>query len=245
MALLSGISSLQAQDSPTDDRHQVDNRSDTTLGLSYEEVPMRPATILSALLLCLPATLDAQSKTKSVGDLERFEVSGLPATPNSDLERQIFLFLRAHRKGDLTDATRIHMLLAPYYKEIGDQARANICSRRAADAWEVGSKAPPETAASPGTPPFSPERTFRRSFTYTDDLNVAHTWEFYLDGTVSHGVMGGANEVGPTEFGWYSRTKTQMRLWQLKNGDRTVDFELFGPDGADGAKMAGVLMKSA
>jgi hypothetical protein len=207
---------------------------------------MRPAAILTALLLCLPATLDAQSKTKPVGELERFEVSGLPATATSDIERQIFLFLRAHRRGDLTDATRIHMLLAQYYKEIGDQARANICSRKAAEAWEAGSKALPETAASPGTPPFSPERTFRRSFTYTDDLNVAHTWEFYLDGTFSHAIMGGANEVGPTEFGWYSRTKTQIRLWQLKpNGDRTVDFELLGPDGADGAKMAGVLMKSA
>jgi len=205
---------------------------------------MRPAMLLPALLLCVPASLEAQAKPTR--DLERFDVSGLPAAPTNDTERQIFLLLRAHRKGDLTDATRIHMLLAQYYKDIGDPARANDCSRKAAAAWEAGKNAPPETAASPGTPPFSPERTLRRTFTYTDDLNVTHTWEFYLDGTFSHAVMSGANEVGPSEFGWYTRTKTQVRLWQLSpSADRTVDFELLGPDGADGAKMAGVRMKSA
>jgi hypothetical protein len=204
---------------------------------------MRCAIIVAASLMSFAASLDAQSKNKPAGDFERFEVSGLPQTPGSDFEKQIFLFLRAHRKGDLTDATRIHMLLAQYYKEIGDQTRANICSRRAADAWDAGSNAPPETAASPGKPPFAPERTFRRTYTYADDLNIAHTWDFYLDGTYKHEVSGAPGGVGPTETGWYTRTKTQMRLWQFTpSADRTVDFELVGPDGADGAVMAGMRM---
>ena len=51
---------------------------------------MRPAMILPALLLCLPLSVDAQDKKPS-RDFERFEVSGLPATPSSDTEKQIFL----------------------------------------------------------------------------------------------------------------------------------------------------------
>ena len=206
---------------------------------------MRSAMILPALLLCLPLSVGAQDKKPS-RDFERFEVSGLPATPSSDTEKQIFLLLRAHRKGDLTDATRIHMLLSQYYKEVGDQALAIICSRKAAEAWEAGSKAPPETAKSPGKPPFSPDRTLRRTFTYTDDLNISHTWDFYLDGTFSHAVSGASSDVGPTETGWYTRNRLEMRIWQLKPSvDRTVPFELLGPDGADGAVMGGVRMAPA
>ena len=202
---------------------------------------MRPAILLPALVFCLNASVDAQ--TKKPRDLERFDVSGLPATPSNDVERQIFLFLRVHRKGDLNDATRIHMLLAQYYKDMGDRVRADDCTRMAADAYEAGSKMAPETARSAGTPPFSPERTFRRSFVYTDELNVAHTWEFYLDGTFSHAVSNESRE-GPNEKGWYTRNRAQMRIWQLKPSvDRTVTFELLGPDGSDGAVLDGVRMK--
>jgi hypothetical protein len=204
---------------------------------------MRYATILAALLLWLPASMDAQAK-KSASEFERFDVSGLPATPSTDVERQIFLLLRVHRKGDLADATRIHMMLAQYYKDMGDNARADGCSRTAAAAWNAKSDAP-ETAKSAGKPPFSPERTLRRSFTYTDELNVEHTWEFFVDGTYSHVLSSASgNGAGPTESGWYTRTSAQMRLWQLRPSvDRTVSFELLGPDGVDGAILDGVRMK--
>ena len=200
--------------------------------------------VLLAMLLSLPASVGAQGK--KARDFERFDISGLPATPTNDNERQIFLFLRAHRKGDLTDATRIHMLLAQYYKEIGDKARADDCSRLAAAAYEAGNNMAPETAGSAGKPPFAPERTFRRTYVYADDLSITHTWDFYLDGTFSHAVRGGSSEVGPNETGWYTRTRTQLRLWQSKPGvDRTVDFQLLGPDGAEGAVMGGTRMAPA
>jgi hypothetical protein len=201
---------------------------------------MRPVILLPALVLCLTASVDAQKPKR---DLERFDVSGLPATPNNDIERQIFLFLRVHRKGDLNDATRIHMLLAQYYKDVGDKVRADDCTRMAADAYEAGSKMAPETARSPGKPPFSAEKTFRRTFVYADDLNVTHTWEFYLDGTFSHAVTSESRAAGPNETGWYTRNRAQMRIWQLNPSvDRTVTFELLGPDGSDGAIMDGVRM---
>lgn len=205
---------------------------------------MRPVIVFSALVFCISASLDAQSK-KPARDFERFDVSGLPATPSSDVERQIFLFLRVHRKGDLNDATRIHMLLSQYYKDIGDKSRAEDCARKAADAYQASSAMPPETAGSEGKPPFSPQQTFRRAYAYTDELNVAHRWEFYLDGTFSHSVATGASPVGPNETGWYTRSRAQMRIWQSKPSvDRTVSFELLGPDGSDGAILDGVRMKS-
>lgn len=206
---------------------------------------MRTVAVLLALLLCLPASVGAQAK-KAARDLERFDVSGLPATPTSDNERQIFLFLRAHRKGDLTDATRIHVLLAQYYKEVGDKARADDCSRLAAAAYEAGSNMAPETARSAGKPPFTSELTFRRTYVYLDDLNITHTWDFYLDGTFSHAVSRDSSEVGPNETGWFTRTRRQIRLWQLKPSvDRTLDFQLLGPDGADGAVIGGTRMAPA
>lgn len=204
---------------------------------------MHARFLLPVLLLCVAPTVDAQTK-KPTRDVERFEVSGLPAKPSTDLERQIFLFLKVHRKGDLTDATRIHMLLAQYYKEKGDAARADDCNRLAAEAWDATNGSAPESAGSEGKPPFEPERTLRRAFAYTDDLNVVHTWEFYVDGTFSHAVNSGSGEPGPTETGWYTRRDRQLRLWQRSPSvDRTVDFELVGPDGSEGAVMAGVRMK--
>ena len=204
---------------------------------------MRARVLLPALLLWLAAPVGAQP-AKSTRDLERFNVSGLPAAPHSELEQQIFLFLKVHRKGDLTDATRIHMMLAQYYKAKGDAARAEDCTKSATDAWNAASGGSSETAGAAGKPPFAPERTFRRTFVYTDDVNVAHTWEFYADGTFSHAVSSGSSEAGPTETGWYTRQDRRLRLWQKQPSvDKTVDFELLGPDGSDGAIIGGVHMK--
>lgn len=205
---------------------------------------MRARILVPVLLLCLAPTIDAQTKTPT-RDVERFDVSGLPATPSTDLERQIKLFVKVHRKGDLTDATRIHMMLAQYYKAKGDAARAESCNKLAADAYGATSDATPETAGSEGKPPFEAERTLRRTFVYTDSLSVTHTWEFYVDGTFSHAVSGGSSPATPTETGWYTRRDRQLRLWQVRPSvDRTVDFELIGPDGSEGAVMAGVRMKT-
>lgn len=202
---------------------------------------MRAGILLSALVLGLTTSLGAQAR-KSTRDLERFDVSGLPATPTSDLERQIFTLLRVHRKGDLADATRIHMMLADYYREIGDRARSADCTKLAAAAYEASSIATPETAGAEGKPPFTPQATFRRTFSYTDDLNVTHTWDFFADGSFTHAVGDGSAE-GPKETGWYTRDGRKMRLWQQQPSvDRTVDFQLIGLDGSEGAVMAGVTM---
>ena len=72
---------------------------------------MRAGILVSALALCVASSLDAQTK-KPQREVERFDVSGVPATPTNEREREILLLVKAHRKGDLTDATRIQMLLA-------------------------------------------------------------------------------------------------------------------------------------
>ena len=204
---------------------------------------MRAGILLTVLVLCAAPSLGAQPK-KAQRDLERFDVSGIPTTMQSDLERQILLFVKVHRKGDLTDATRIHMMLAQYYKQHGDAARADDCTRLAGEAYNGTSAGAPETAGAPGKPPFEPQATFRQAFVYTDDVNLEHTWEFYVDGTFSHMVSGTAQRSGLTETGWYTRNGREMRLWQLKpKADRTLEFELIGPDGSEGAVLAGVRMK--
>jgi hypothetical protein len=206
---------------------------------------MRAGVLLSALVLLVAPSLCAQQKP-SRRELERFDVSGLPATPSNDAERQILLFVKVHRKGDLNDATRIHMMLAQYYKEHGDMARADDCNRLAGEAYTATSGAAPETAGAPGRPPFEPEATFRRTFTYADDQHVEHTWEFYVDGTFNHTVNSTSGEAAPAETGWYTRHDRQLRLWQARpKTDRTVEFELVGPDGSEGAVLAGVRMKPA
>lgn len=206
---------------------------------------MRARILLSLALLCVVPSLDAQTK-KPQRDVERFDVSGVPATPTNEREREILLLVKAHRKGDLTDATRIQMLLSGYYKQKGDATRADDCNLLAAEAYNATSNSAPETAGAPGKPPFEPQATFRRTFVYTDEQRVEHTWDFYLDGTFNHTVNNEAGVSSPPETGWYTRHKREMRLWQLQpNTDRTVDFELRGPDGSDGAMMAGVRMKPA
>ena len=201
---------------------------------------MRAGIVLSVVLLLAAPSLAAQGNKPS-REIERFDVSGLPATPRTDVERQILLFVKVHRKGDLTDATRIHMMLAQYYKDRGDATRADDCNRLAADAYNATATAPPETAGAAGHPPFERQATFRRTFVYTDEQTAEHTWDFYTDGSFSHSVSTGASEKG-----WYTRQGREMRLWKSNpKADHTVAFELVGPDGSDGAVMAGVQMKPA
>ena len=205
---------------------------------------MRPIVLFLILLFALPVPAAAQA-TKRARDVERFDVAGLPKTPNSERERDIFLLLRVHKKGDLADATRIHAMLAEYYKERGDAARADDCQRMAADAWDAASGAERTSAHSPGKAPFAPEGTFRRTFTYTDELKVTATWEFFIDGTFARTVSDPSRAgAGPSEAGWYRVLDGRMRMWQVRPVvDRTVAFELLGLDGKDGAVLDGVTIK--
>lgn len=204
---------------------------------------MRIAALFACLVLALPVTATAQTAARKA-ELERFDTSGLPKTPTTELEKEIFLLLRVHKKGDLTDATRIHMKLADYYKAKGEAAKAADCTKMAGDAWDAANGAIPNSAMSPGKPPFQVEGTFEKTFTVTDELKVMHTWQFYVDGTFSHSVMMPGTGEGPTELGWYTLKEGQMRLWQqTPKVDRTVTFEFIGPEGSDGAVLDGVRMK--
>ncbi|MFN8581412.1 MAG: hypothetical protein U0163_10600 [Gemmatimonadaceae bacterium] len=207
---------------------------------------MRTNVLLCALSLAMPlATTPTSLAAQKPANVERFEVAGLPKTPTTDLEKEIFMLLRVHKKGDLADATRIHMKLAEYYKHVGDNARAADCTKSAEAAWQaISGNTAPTSAASPGSPPFDPAGTFEGSFLYVDDLKVEHRWDFFVDGTYSHRITDGrdASVRPPTELGWYSVTGDAMRLWQLQpKSDRQVTFRLL--DG--NAVMNGMTMKPA
>ena len=205
---------------------------------------MRPG-LLVALAVVLPLALQGQA-TSRARDVERFEVSGLPATATNDLEREIFLLLRIHKKGDFTDASRIHVKLAQYYQSQGKSALADDCNRMAMRAWEAATGERPTSAGSAGSPPFEPLNTLAAVFSYSDDLRVEHTWEFFMDGTFAHSLTNDSTttSAGPRELGWYSIAGGRLRLWQMRPRlDRTVSFELLGEGGKDGATLDGVRMK--
>ena len=72
---------------------------------------MRCCQILLAVALSIPMAAPAQPSARPANP-ERFDVSGLPPKASSALEQEIFTLLRYHRRGDLRDATRIHLKLA-------------------------------------------------------------------------------------------------------------------------------------
>lgn len=200
---------------------------------------------LLILALTLPASADAQSSRRPAS-VERFDTAGLPAVPASELEKEIFTLLRIHKSGDYSNASRIHLLLAQYYKALGDAKMEDICNDKALKAWEAASGERPTSAGSQGSPPFDSENTFEGVFTYTDDVKVQHTWEFFHDGTYAHSL---ATEEQPDgtglrERGFYTLSGGRIRLWMMKpRADRRVSFELTGAGGTDGAVMDGVRME--
>lgn len=206
---------------------------------------MRAALLILALAIALPRTAPAQVTAKP--EVEQFNVAGLPKTPSSDKERELFALLAEYRKGDFATATRIHLMLAEYYREQGARTTFDECLRQAAEAWAAGSAADHASADSPGRPPFVLRGTFRLAFTNTDDLGITHTWNFFRDGTYAHSIADSARrDAGPVERGWYAVADGRMRLWQvLPTVDRNVAFEFIGVGGRDGAILDGVRMKSA
>ena len=208
---------------------------------------MRSLHILLAAALAIPVTATAQ-KGAQPANPERFDVSGLPQSPSSTREKEIFTLLRYHRRGDLKDAARIHLMLADYYKEIGNKTKADDCTKMATEAWEAAENGVRVSAGTPGTPPFEPAGSFRQNFAYADtELGASHRWEFFEDGTYLHSLTTPAGQTAPPpkELGFYTILNGQIRLWQAAPAlDRTVAFELLGDAGKGGAILDGAKMRA-
>ena len=207
---------------------------------------MRYRYLLFGIALFVPVIAASQATPRQMNP-ERFDVAGLPQAASTDLEKEIFMLLRYHRRGDLRDATRIHLKLAEYYKEQGDKLRADDCTKLAGEAWEAAEKGIRTTAGTGGTPPFESTGAFRRNFAYSDDaVGVSHRWEFFDDGTFAHSLTTppGQTAAPPRELGFYTILGGQIRLWQPQPAvDRTVTFELLGHEGKDGIVLDGVRMR--
>ncbi len=208
---------------------------------------MRYRLLTLITLTILPAVALAQGAPRT-SSVEKFDVAGLPKSAESDIERQIFTLIRYHKRGDLRDAARIHLMLADYYKARGESSRADDCTRLASEAWEAAERGVRTSAGTSGSPPFELTRTFRQNFAYSDEsLDVTHRWEFYDDGTYAHSLTTpvGQSAPPPTELGFYLLLDGQVRLWQPRPAlDRTVSFELLGENGKGGAVMDGVKMRA-
>lgn len=207
---------------------------------------MRIRHLLLTALVVMPCMTSAQAAPRGTG-VEKFDVAGLPKAADTDLEKQIFTLVRYHKRGDLRDASRIHLLLAEYYKAKGETARADDCTKLATEAWDAAEKGVRSSAGTPGSPPFELLGTFRQNFAYSDEsLGVSHRWEFFDDGTFAHSltIPPGQTVPPPTELGFYSVSNGQIRLFQLRPAvDRTVGFELLD-GGKGGAVMDGVKMRA-
>ena len=203
--------------------------------------------ILLAVALAIPVTATAQNGARPANP-ERFDTSGLPQSPSNAREKEIFTLLRYHRRGDLKDAARIHLMLSEYYKEIGDKSKASDCAKMASEAWEASENGVRFSAGTPGNPPFELVGTFRQNFAYADaELGASHRWEFFEDGTYLHSLTTPAGQAAPPpkELGFYTISNGQIRFWQAAPVlDRTVTFELLGDAGKDGAVMDGVKMRA-
>lgn len=208
---------------------------------------MRCRHVLLVMALAVPVIAHPQV-TPRVSGVERFDTAGLPASAASTLEKEIFTLIRYHRRGDLRDATRIHLKLAEYYKERGEITRADDCTKMANEAWEAAEKGLKVSAGTTGTPPFEPARTFRQNFAYADEeLGASHRWEFYDDGTYAHSLTApaGQDTPPPKELGWYTVLDGQIRLWQTRPQlDKTVSFELLGDMGKNGLVLDGIRMRA-
>jgi hypothetical protein len=207
---------------------------------------MRSLHIVVALALVLPGS--AYSQGVSRAGMERFDTAGLAVSGAGAAEKEIFTLIRYHRRGDLKDAARIHLMLAEYYKQSGQAKRADDCSKMASEAWEAAENGVRVSAGTTGTPPFELKGMFRRNFAYTDDeLGATHRWEFFDDGTYAHSLTtpAGASAPPPTEVGFYSVSDGQLRLWQTRPAlDRTVSLTLLGESGQNGAVLDGIRMRA-
>ena len=207
---------------------------------------MRSVHIAFAIALLAP--LGVQAQVLPNRSVERFDTAGLSADRVGTAEKEIFTLIRYHRRGDLKDAARIHLMLAEYYKQNGQAKRADDCSKLATEAWEAAENGVRVSAGTTGTPPFELKGLFRRNFAYADEeLGASHRWEFFDDGTYAHSLTTPAGQLAPppTELGFYSVFDGQIRLWQTRPAlDRTVPFTLLGNGGQDGAVMDGIKMRA-
>ena len=207
---------------------------------------MRSLLIFLALAIAVPASAHAQAVPRT--GMERFDTAGLSVTSTAAAEKEIFTLIRYHRRGDLKDAARIHLMLAEYYKQNGQAKRADDCSKLASEAWEAAENGARVSAGTSGSPPFEPQGVFRRNFAYTDEeLGASHRWEFFDDGTYAHSLPTPAGQAAPPpkELGFYSVSDGQIRLWQTRPAlDRTVPFQLLGDGGQNGVVLDGIRMRA-
>lgn len=207
---------------------------------------MRSVHIIFALVMMGPVAARAQAVSRT--SVERFDTAGLSAATAGAAEKEIFTLIRYHRRGDLRDAARIHLMLAEYYKQNGQAKRADDCSKLASEAWEAAENGVRVSAGTSGNPPFELQGAFRRNFAYTDEeLGTSHRWEFFEDGTYSHSLPTPAGQMAPPpkELGFYSVFDGQIRLWQTKPAlDRTVPFQLLGEGGQNGVVFDGIRMRA-
>ena len=199
-------------------------------------------------VVALLAPLVAQAQVAPRTSIERFDTAGMAADRVGAAEKEIFTLIRYHKRGDLKDAARIHLMLAEYYKQNGQAKRADDCSKMATEAWEAAENGVRVSAGTSGTPPFELKGLFRRTFAYADEeLGASHRWEFFEDGTYAHSLPTPAGQVAPPpkELGFYSVLQGQIRLWQSAPAlDRTVSFELLGDGGRGGAVLEGIRMRA-
>jgi hypothetical protein len=150
------------------------------------------------------------------GDVEQFDLAGLPAAPTTFLEQQIGELLAHHRPDDRRGAALIQRKLARRYAEMGDAERARAADQRAScgegsNALATSGWRAPSPADSATTPPAStveaapPTAAIPIASSEPQPVAVAparpgalhgrfygtvgrtlHTWDFAPDGTFLH-----------------------------------------------------------
>ena len=92
--------------------------TEKSLGRTLRITMNRLLTWLFTLVLALAASSFAQTQ-----DAEAFDVSGMPAQPDSFSEQKLLEKIATPKHGDLRNAARIQSGLSTYYQKKGDAAR--------------------------------------------------------------------------------------------------------------------------
>src|SRR5437764_7273626 len=72
------------------------------------------------------------------GEVERFDLGGMPSKATTFVEQQIQEMIQSHRRGDAQDAVLIQRKLSGYYAARGDTVRARIAADRAELGEQMG-----------------------------------------------------------------------------------------------------------
>jgi hypothetical protein len=189
-----------------------------------------------------------------------FDLSGFPAKPATAEEKQIAARINAAR----TTASEAHELLATYYAEKGDAARADA-ERTKAEFWRR-SKSGPAAAKAPLASETSTARdksvaaptTFSGSFYGTSDDGWQHQWTFMTNGIFLHRVLGGG--FGRSDRGTFTLSGERLEVIQTNSASaytspsaqyganaaarktNVMTLKLKGPNGENGIILDGMGM---